>query len=91
MGNLATCDAGATVLSKSTRNFLNRLGDGDKVYLCSAELAAIGALLGKIHDITTYMKYSSKLQTMSQDIYHYMNFHKMPSYQQAAENIVSTG
>jgi aconitate hydratase 2/2-methylisocitrate dehydratase len=91
MGNQARVEAGATVLSTSTRNFPNRLGDGANVYLCSAELAAIGALLGTIPDVDTYMQYSSKLQSMSSDIYHYMNFDKMSDYQKASENIVASG
>jgi aconitate hydratase 2/2-methylisocitrate dehydratase len=90
MGNQARVEPSATVLSTSTRNFRNRLGDGANVYLCSAELAAIGALLGKIPDVDTYMQYSSKLQSMSSDIYHYMNFDKMIDYQKASANIVAS-
>ena len=46
MGNQARVLAGATVLSTSTRNFPNRLGDGANVYLTSAELASVGGILG---------------------------------------------
>src|SRR5690554_7240828 len=48
MGNQARVEAKSTVLSTSTRNFPNRLGDGANVYLTSAELAAVGAILGKL-------------------------------------------
>ncbi|MEE4137409.1 MAG: bifunctional aconitate hydratase 2/2-methylisocitrate dehydratase, partial [Desulforhopalus sp.] len=48
MGNQARVQPGATVVSTSTRNFDNRLGDGTRVYLASSELAAISAVLGRI-------------------------------------------
>ncbi|PJE80580.1 Aconitate hydratase B [invertebrate metagenome] len=89
MGNQARVAAGSTVLSTSTRNFPNRLGDGANVYLCSAELAAIGAILGKIPDIREYHQYMHHIDSMSGDIYRYMNFDRMLSYQEAADNIIA--
>src|SRR5690606_16863522 len=74
MGNQARVANNATVLSTSTRNFPNRLGDGANVYLTSAELAAVGAILGKLPTRDEYMEYASKLDAMAKDIYRYMNF-----------------
>ena len=89
MGNQARVNAGATVLSTSTRNFPNRLGDGANVYLCSAELAAVGAILGKIPTASEYMEYAQNLDSMSADVYRYLNFDKVESYQQAADAIIA--
>ena len=89
MGNQARVNAGATVLSTSTRNFPNRLGDGANVYLCSAELAAVGAILGKIPTLTEYMTYAQHLDSMAGEIYRYMNFDRMESYQKAADSIIA--
>ncbi len=89
MGNQARVNAGATVLSTSTRNFPNRLGDGANVYLCSAELAAVGAIMGKIPTAEEYMHYAKDLDSMSSDIYRYMSFDKVESYQKAADAIIA--
>ncbi len=85
MGNQARVAAKSTVVSTSTRNFPNRLGDGANVYLSSAELAAVSALLGKIPTTEEYMQYAKELDTMSDDIYRYLNFHEMEAYQAAAK------
>ena len=88
MGNQARVEAGATVLSTSTRNFPNRLGDGANVYLTSAELAAIGAVKGKLPTVEEYMEYAAKIDSMSDDIYRYMNFHTMKNYvDKSAESV----
>lgn len=89
MGNQARVEPGATVLSTSTRNFPNRLGDGANVYLCSAELASVGAILGKIPTVEEYMKYAHNLDAMASDIYRYLNFDQVESYQKAADNIIA--
>jgi len=57
MGNQARVKPGATVVSTSTRNFPNRLGKDANVYLSSAELAAVAALVGKLPTVDEYMKY----------------------------------
>lgn len=80
MGNQARVNAGATVLSTSTRNFPNRLGDGANVYLTSAEVAAVGAVLGRIPSVEEYMNYASNINSMSGEIYRYMNFDKIEEY-----------
>jgi len=87
MGNQARVAAGSTVVSTSTRNFPNRLGDGADVYLGSAELAAVTALIGKLPTTEEYMGYASELDTMSDDIYRYLNFNEIESYQKSADNI----
>nr|WP_282450455.1 bifunctional aconitate hydratase 2/2-methylisocitrate dehydratase [Marinobacter xestospongiae] len=90
MGNQARVAAKSTVLSTSTRNFPNRLGDGANVYLTSAELAAVGAVLGKLPSPAEYMEYAKDLNSMSGEIYKYLNFDQMEDYtKKAAEASVS--
>lgn len=85
MGNQARVEAGSTVLSTSTRNFPNRLGDGANVYLTSAELAAVGAIIGRIPTAEEYMEYASKINAMSGEVFRYLNFDQMPSFKAAEE------
>ena len=80
MGNQARVAPKSTVLSTSTRNFPNRLGDGANVYLTSAELAAVGAVLGKLPSPAEYMEYAKDLNSMSKEIYKYLNFDQMENY-----------
>ncbi|MEO9524885.1 MULTISPECIES: bifunctional aconitate hydratase 2/2-methylisocitrate dehydratase [Pseudomonadota] len=84
MGNQARVAAKSTVLSTSTRNFPNRLGDGANVYLTSAELAAVGAVLGKLPSPQEYMEYAKDLNSMSKEIYKYLNFDQMETYTKKA-------
>jgi aconitate hydratase 2/2-methylisocitrate dehydratase len=84
MGNQARVAAKSTVPSTSTRNFPNRLGDGANVYLTSAELAAVGAVLGKLPTPAEYMEYAKDLNSMSKEIYKYLNFDKMDNYTKRA-------
>lgn len=84
MGNQARVAAKSTVLSTSTRNFPNRLGDGANVYLTSAELAAVGAVLGKLPSPEEYMEYAKDLNSMSKEIYKYLNFDQMEDYTKKA-------
>ena len=86
MGNQARVAAGCTVLSTSTRNFPNRLGDGANVFLTSAELAAIGGLLGRLPAPEEYMEYATQIDSMSSEIFRYMNFDQIESFQAAAED-----
>ena len=85
MGNQARVAANSTVVSTSTRNFPNRLGDGADVYLSSAELAAVAALLGKLPTPEEYMHFVKDLDSMSNDIYRYLNFNEIEAYQNAAD------
>ena len=86
MGNQARVAPKSTVLSTSTRNFPNRLGEGANVYLTSAELAAVGALLGKLPTPEEYRGYAEKIDSMSADIYRYMNFDQVVAFQKLAED-----
>jgi len=88
MGNQARVEAESTVVSTSTRNFPNRLGDGANVFLASAELAAISATLGYIPTIEEYNEIMSEINTMGSDVYRYLNFHEIASYKEAANNAV---
>lgn len=84
MGNQARVRDKATVVSTSTRNFPNRLGDGANVYLSSAELAAVCAILGHIPTFEEYMQHMSGIDTAKENIYRYMNFDQLSDYKDAA-------
>ncbi len=86
MGNQARVEPNSTVVSTSTRNFPNRLGDGANVFLASAEMAAVCSILGKIPDMEEYMGYMDSLNTMADDVYRYMNFNEIADYMEGAEN-----
>jgi aconitate hydratase 2/2-methylisocitrate dehydratase len=86
MGNQARVAANSTVVSTSTRNFPNRLGNGANVYLASAELAAVAAIMGKIPNMDEYLAYANDINTMSDEVYRYLNFNEMENYQTAAES-----
>ncbi|TCK09422.1 bifunctional aconitate hydratase 2/2-methylisocitrate dehydratase [Marinobacterium mangrovicola] len=90
MGNQARVASKSTVVSTSTRNFPNRLGDGANVYLASAELAAVAALEGKLPTPAEYMEYASKIDSMSGEIYRYMNFDQMDTYVEKASSVIPT-
>ena len=85
MGNQARVAPNSTVLSTSTRNFPNRLGDGANVYLTSAELASVGAIMGKLPTPEEYMEYARNIDAMADDIYRYLNFDQIDSFQANAE------
>ena len=87
MGNQARVKPGSTVVSTSTRNFPNRLGDGTNVFLSSAELAAVASVLGKLPTPAEYLEYAGKLDTMSKEIYRYLNFNEIESFQKAADKV----
>jgi aconitate hydratase 2/2-methylisocitrate dehydratase len=84
MGNQARVAENSTVVSTSTRNFPNRLGNGANVYLASAELAAICSILGKIPTVEEYMEYAGQISATAEDTYRYLNFHQMESYRKKA-------
>ena len=88
MGNQARVAENSTVVSTSTRNFPNRLGNGANVYLSSAELAAVCSILGKIPTFDEYMHYASQINETAADTYRYLNFDQMASYQKkTAEHV----
>jgi aconitate hydratase 2/2-methylisocitrate dehydratase len=87
MGNQARVADGATVVSTSTRNFPNRLGNGANVYLGSAELSAVSATLGRLPTVEEYMQGVKDIEPMAGEIYRYLNFHLLPEYQDVADEV----
>ena len=75
------------VFSTSTRNFPNRLGIDTFVYLGSAELAAICALLGRIPTVAEYMEKVKVVNAKAAEIYRYMNFDKIAEFRDLAETV----
>lgn len=88
MGNQARVADKATVLSTSTRNFPNRLGTGANVYLSSAELASVGAILGRIPTVEEYLEYAKQIDATAADTYRYLNFHRMDQYTKKADEVI---
>jgi aconitate hydratase 2/2-methylisocitrate dehydratase len=80
MGNQARVKDGATVVSTSTRNFPNRMGKDANVYLCSAELSAITAVLGRLPTVKEYQEKIAGINTMAAELYRYLNFDKLQEY-----------
>ena len=81
MGNQARVNDGATVFSTSTRNFDNRMGMGARVYLGSAELAAVCAVLGRLPSVSEYMNIvPQKLAGREEQIYRYLNFNEIVNF-----------
>ncbi len=72
MGNQARVADASTVMSTSTRSFPNRLGNGANVYLASAELSAVGAILGRIPTKEEYLAYA-EVNATAADTYRYLN------------------
>ncbi|WP_019673080.1 bifunctional aconitate hydratase 2/2-methylisocitrate dehydratase [Psychrobacter lutiphocae] len=87
MGNQARIAPKSTAVSTSTRNFPNRLGQGANVYLASAELAAVAAVLGKLPTNEEYQQYAGMLNSMGDEVYRYMNFDQMEAYSEEADKI----
>ena len=88
MGNQARVAEGASVVSTSTRNFPNRLGKGANVYLASAELAAVAAIIGKIPTVEEYLQYAKTLDATAADTYRYLNFNEIASYTKKADAVI---
>ncbi|MDG2092351.1 MAG: bifunctional aconitate hydratase 2/2-methylisocitrate dehydratase [SAR86 cluster bacterium] len=86
MGNQARVLANSTVVSTSTRNFPNRLGDGANVFLASAELAAISSIIGKLPTPEEYQKYMEDINPLSDEIYRYLNFNEIETYIESANS-----
>merc|ERR1712007_207514 len=74
MGNQARVADKATVVSTSTRNFPNRLGRGANVYLASAELASVAAIMGKLPTNEEYLKHTAPIKQQADTTYTYLNF-----------------
>jgi len=87
MGNQAQIRKGSTAMSTSTRNFPNRLGIDTFVYLGSAELASICALMGKIPTVAEYMEQVKVVNAKAADVYRYMNFDKIAAFKDLADTV----
>ena len=87
MGNQAQIRKGSTAVSTSTRNFPNRLGIDTRVYLSSAELAAVCALMGKIPTVAEYMEQVKTLEAKAADVYRYMNFDQIAEFKEVADAV----
>ncbi|HMW62793.1 bifunctional aconitate hydratase 2/2-methylisocitrate dehydratase [Accumulibacter sp.] len=87
MGNQAQIRKGSTAMSTSTRNFPNRLGIDTRVYLGSAELAAVCALLGRIPTPTEYLEQVQAVNAKASDVYRYMNFDQIKEFSEVAETV----
>jgi len=85
MGNQARVADKSTVVSTSTRNFPNRLGRGANVYLASAELASVAAIMGKLPTNEEYLKMH---RTINPEKYSYMNFNEQTSYVDSGKDII---
>ena len=86
MGNQARVLANSTVVSTSTRNFPNRLGDGANVYLASAELSAIAAIIGRLPTPEEYQEYMKEINPVADELYKYLNFNEIDTYVASAES-----
>ena len=80
MGNQARVLANSTVVSTSTRNYPNRLGDGADVFLASAELSSVAAVLGRLPTPEEYLEFMNEINPLSEEIYRYLNFDQLPEY-----------
>ena len=80
MGNQARVLANSTVVSTSTRNYPNRLGDGADVFLASAELSSVSAVLGRLPTPEEYLEFMNEINPLSEEIYRYLNFNQLPEY-----------
>lgn len=88
MGNQARVADNSTVVSTSTRNFPNRLGTGANVYLASAELAAVSAILGKLPTPDEYLEYAKQIDATAADTYRYLNFDEITDYTKVADEVI---
>lgn len=87
MGNQARVAPKSTVVSTSTRNFPNRLGQGANVYLASAELAAVASILGRLPTVEEYHKYMATVDATASDTYRYLNFDQLPNFVNSASSV----
>ena len=87
MGNQAQIKKGSTAVSTSTRNFPNRLGIDTRVYLSSAELAAVTALMGKIPTMAEYLEQVQAVNAKAADVYRYMNFDQIKEFKEVADTV----
>lgn len=89
MGNQARVADKATVFSTSTRNFDNRMGKDARVYLGSAELAAVCAKLGRMPTHAEYLETVGNKLANTAEIYKYLNFDQMTDYTPSLEALAN--
>ncbi|RTL53038.1 MAG: bifunctional aconitate hydratase 2/2-methylisocitrate dehydratase [Rhodocyclaceae bacterium] len=87
MGNQAQIRKGSTAVSTSTRNFPNRLGIDTRVYLASAELSAVAALMGKLPTVAEYQEQVKAVNAKAADVYRYMNFDQIAEFREVADTV----
>merc|ERR1719296_493846 len=87
MGNQARVAPKSTVVSTSTRNFPNRLGQGANVYLASAELAAVASILGRLPTADEYRSFMKDVDATADDTYRYLNFDQYSDYTSKADGV----
>lgn len=81
MGNQARVPDGVNVFSTSTRNFDDRMGNGAQVYLGSAELGAVTALMGKLPTPAEYLAiYKEKVAPVKEEVYDYLQFDELGDF-----------
>lgn len=86
MGNQARVREGSHVVSTSTRNFPHRLGTNAKVFLASAELSTVAAILGKMPTVDEYFSHTVKLSDANENIYRYLSFDTLTEYQSGEDD-----
>jgi aconitate hydratase 2/2-methylisocitrate dehydratase len=85
MGNQARVPDGVNMFSTSTRNFDDRIGNGAKVFLGSAELGAVISTMSKLPTPAEYLAvYKEKVAPKAETIYKYLQFDEMEGYKQSA-------
>ena len=87
MGNQAQIRKGSTAVSTSTRNFPNRLGIDTRVYLASAELSAVAALIGRLPTVAEYQEQVQAVNAKAAEVYRYMNFDQIPEFVEVAATV----
>ena len=87
MGNHAQVRKGSTAVSTSTRNFTNRLGIDMRVYLASAELSSVAALLGSLPIIAEYLEQVQAVKAKAGEVYRYLNFDQIESFVEVANTV----
>src|SRR5512146_1311519 len=88
MGNQARVPDKANVFSTSTRNFDDRMGNGAKVFLGSAELGAVAASLGRLPTRDEYFKaYNEKVAPKADKVYRYLQFDELAAYAPAGKKL----
>ena len=87
MGNQAQIRKGSTAVSTSTRNFPNRLGIDTRVYLASAELSAVAALIGRLPTVAEYQEQVQAVNAKAAEVYRYMNVDQITEFVEVAATV----